>query len=36
VIEGHELVGMPAQADVARALPHEATGETVENISKDA
>ncbi|MFI5707120.1 CBS domain-containing protein [Kribbella sp. NPDC051620] len=34
VIDGHDLVGMLAQADIARALPGEATGETVEDISR--
>jgi CBS domain-containing protein len=34
VIDGHELVGMLAQADVARALPHDETGDAVERISR--
>lgn len=33
VIDGHDLVGIISQADVARALSAEATGETVEEIS---
>jgi CBS domain-containing protein len=35
VIDGHELVGIVAQADVARALPHPKTGELVEALSFD-
>lgn len=34
VIDGHRLVGIIAQADVALALPSEATAETVEEISQ--
>jgi CBS domain-containing protein len=34
VIDGHDLVGMLTQADIARAMPEQATGETVEEISK--
>jgi CBS domain-containing protein len=34
VIDGHDLVGMLAQADIARAMPEQATGETVQNISR--
>jgi CBS domain-containing protein len=34
VIDGHDLVGMLAQADIARAMPEKATGETVQNISR--
>jgi CBS domain-containing protein/sporulation protein YlmC with PRC-barrel domain len=34
VIDGHQLVGMLAQADLARALPDE-TGEAVERISRE-
>jgi CBS domain-containing protein len=34
VIDGHDLVGMLAQADIAQALPERATGETVQNISR--
>jgi len=33
VIDGHDLVGMVAQADVARALPEERVGELVDAIS---
>lgn len=33
VIDGHELVGMVSQADVARNLPEEAVGDLVEAIS---
>ena len=33
VIDGHELVGIVAVADVARALPDRAVGELVEAIS---
>jgi CBS domain-containing protein len=34
VIDGHRLVGILAQADVARALPHNAVGDVVEDISR--
>ncbi|MGR0221307.1 CBS domain-containing protein [Agromyces sp. ZXT2-6] len=34
VIDGHDLVGIIAQADVARALSDGATAETVEKISQ--
>jgi CBS domain-containing protein len=34
VIDGHRLVGILAQADVARALPNNAVGEVVEDISE--
>lgn len=34
VIDGHELVGMISQADVARSLSASETGETVEAISQ--
>ena len=34
VIDGTSLVGMVTQADVARALPAEAVGEAVEDISR--
>jgi CBS domain-containing protein len=34
VIDGHQLVGMLAQADVARALPESATGSVVGDISQ--
>jgi CBS domain-containing protein len=33
VIDGHKLVGMVAQADLARSDKDRLTGETVENIS---
>ena len=33
VIDGHELVGIVSQADVARNLPEEKVGELVEAIS---
>ncbi|WP_069814248.1 CBS domain-containing protein [Streptomyces sp. TP-A0874] len=35
VIDGHELVGMVAQADVARALPNPDVGELLEVISEE-
>ena len=34
VIDGHELVGMLSQADVARNLPEDQVGELVEAISR--
>ncbi|WP_020390778.1 CBS domain-containing protein [Kribbella catacumbae] len=34
VIDGHDLVGMLAQADIARAMPERATGDTVQAISQ--
>jgi CBS domain-containing protein len=34
VIEGHDLVGMLAQADIAISAPPEQVGETVEGISR--
>ena len=34
VAEGDRLVGIGAQADVARELPHEDVGEVVEDISR--
>jgi len=34
VIDGHDLVGMLAQADIARAMPEHATGDTVQEISQ--
>ncbi|QNE22684.1 CBS domain-containing protein [Kribbella qitaiheensis] len=34
VIDGHDLVGMLAQADIARAMPERATGDVVEDISQ--
>ena len=33
VIDGHELIGIVSQADVARHLPDEKTGDLVEAIS---
>jgi Predicted signal-transduction protein containing cAMP-binding and CBS domains len=33
VIDGHQLVGMVSQADVARSLPEDKVGELVEAIS---
>lgn len=35
VIDGHDLVGMVAQADVARALPHPEVGELLDALSTD-
>ncbi|MGW7054795.1 CBS domain-containing protein [Streptomyces sp. NPDC054887] len=35
VIDGHDLVGMVAQADVARALPEPKVGDLVEALSTD-
>jgi CBS domain-containing protein len=35
VIDGHRLVGMLAQADVARSLPEEKVGEMLEEVSED-
>ncbi|MEU9056959.1 CBS domain-containing protein [Streptomyces sp. NPDC048384] len=35
VIDGHDLVGMVAQADVARALPDPEVGDLVEALSTD-
>lgn len=35
VIDGHELVGMVAQADVARALPPEVAGRLLAGVSED-
>jgi CBS domain-containing protein len=34
VIDGHDLVGMLAQADIARALPDQQTGDVVHDISR--
>jgi CBS domain-containing protein len=34
VIDGHQLVGMLAQADIARALPEAATGDVVQDVSQ--
>ena len=33
VIDGHQLVGMLAQADIARALSQAATGDLVQDVS---
>ena len=35
VIDGHELIGIVAQADVARSLSNPSTGELVEALSYD-
>jgi CBS domain-containing protein len=35
VIDGHDLVGIVALADVARALPDEPTGNVLQAISED-
>ncbi|QFU91842.1 Hypoxic response protein 1 [Amycolatopsis sp. YIM 10] len=35
VIDGHDLVGVVSQADVARALPNPTAGELVEALSVD-
>ncbi|GHJ26461.1 MULTISPECIES: CBS domain-containing protein [Streptomyces] len=35
VIDGHDLVGMVAVADVARALPHPEAGDLLEALSND-
>jgi CBS domain-containing protein len=35
VVEGNDIVGIVAQADVARALPNPDTGELVEALSYD-
>jgi len=34
VIDGHQLVGIVAQADVARALPNEVVGRVLEEVSE--
>jgi hypothetical protein len=34
VIDGHDLVGMVSQADIARNLPVDMIGDLVEAISK--
>jgi CBS domain-containing protein len=33
VIDGHQLIGMVSQADIARALPEDKVGELVEAVS---
>ncbi|MGW0564910.1 CBS domain-containing protein [Streptomyces sp. NPDC003016] len=35
VVDGHDLVGMVAQADVARALPDPKTGDLLQALSTD-
>ena len=35
VIDGHDLVGMISQSDIARSLPEDRVGELVELISAD-
>ena len=35
VIDGHDLVGMLSQGDLARSLPDEAAGDLVQAISSD-
>ena len=35
VIDGHDLVGMLSQADIARSMPEDRVGELVELISAD-
>jgi len=35
VIDGHRLVGMVSQGDLAKALPDDQTGRLVESISED-
>jgi CBS domain-containing protein len=34
VIDGHQLVGIVAQADVARALPNDVIGQVLEEVSE--
>lgn len=34
VIDGHQLIGIVAQADVARALPNEVVGQVLEEVSE--
>ena len=36
VIDGHDLVGIVSQADLAKQLDEQAVGETVEAISQDS
>jgi len=33
VIDGHDLVGMLSQADLARSLPDEAAGDLIQALS---
>jgi CBS domain-containing protein len=35
VIDGHQLVGMLAQANIARAMPQTATGDLVQDVSQN-
>ena len=35
VIDGHQLVGIVAQADVARTLPNEVVGQVLEEVSEN-
>jgi CBS domain-containing protein len=35
VIDGHDLVGIIAQADVARAMPDRPVGELLDALSSD-
>ncbi len=35
VIDGHDLVGIVAQADVARELPHDVVGRVLAEVSED-
>ncbi|MFC0625563.1 CBS domain-containing protein [Kribbella deserti] len=35
VIDGHKLVGMLAQADIARSMPEKLTGEVVQDVSQE-
>jgi CBS domain-containing protein len=35
VIDGHRLVGMVSQGDLAKALSADSTGQMVESISED-
>ena len=35
VIDGHDLVGMISQADIARSQPEQKTGDVVQEISED-
>lgn len=35
LVDGHDLVGMVAQADVARALPNSQVGDLLEALSTD-
>jgi CBS domain-containing protein len=34
VIDGHQLIGIVAQADVARSLPNEVVGQVLEEVSE--